>query len=293
MTYPPTPPPADRVNTTPQVNTHPSDHNVISEALTDIINELGPNPKGTYSDVDSRLTDLQNLLVPTGSIMEFGAVTPPAGWVICNGAELSRTDPAYAALFAVIGTSYGSGNGTFKLPDFRDKSSIGIGASLTVGTSGGSADLMEHNHGQNAHNHEQNNHTHPIDAHNHIMTHGHAADDSHEGTHTHPTVANSGLPVVYNGGGGSLGLADANVWGGVYGKPLNVGVLNAATTDAGAHNHDIFVTEFTGSVQNNSAGNTAKNAKAAILEAKAVNVKAGTGNNNYHPYLQVNKIIRL
>ena len=285
MTYPPTPPPADRVNTTPQVNTHPSDHNVISQALTDIINELGPNPKGTYSDVDSRLTDLQNLLVPTGSIMEFGAVTPPAGWVICDGASLSRTDPVYAALFAVIGTSYGSGSGTFKLPDFRDKSSIGIGASLTVGTSGGSADLMEHNHVQNAHNHGQNNHTHPIDAHSHIQNHGHTVDVTEAGEHTHALLVrrdysasgstgrpgltnNSGADVYYSGAGGNM-------------------------TGAGSHKHNIKINNFTGSVDSNTDGKTAKDAKAAILEATAVNVKAGTGNNNYHPYLQVNKIIRL
>jgi len=286
MTYPPTPPPADRVNTTPQVNTHPSDHNVISEALTDIINELGPNPKGTYSDVESRLTDLQNLLVPTGSIMEFGAVTPPAGWVICDGAELSRTDPTYAALFAVIGTSYGSGSGTFKLPDFRDKSSIGIGASLTVGTSGGSADLMEHNHVQNAHNHGQNNHTHPIDAHSHVSNHGHTADDSHEGAHIHDSLVrrdysasgSSGRPGITNGSG-------VDIW---YSQ-----VRSDIMAAAGSHNHDIKVNNFTGSTDSNTGGKTAKNAKAAILEAKAVNVKAGTGNNNYHPYLQVNKIIRL
>lgn len=53
---------------------------------------------------------------PIGTIVPFGGTTAPQGWLICNGAALSRTD--YADLFAVIGTSFGSGNGstTFNLP---------------------------------------------------------------------------------------------------------------------------------------------------------------------------------
>ena len=46
MAYPPTVPSGTRINTTPQVNTHPQDHNEIHAALTDIINELGTNPSG-------------------------------------------------------------------------------------------------------------------------------------------------------------------------------------------------------------------------------------------------------
>ncbi|MBN4944844.1 tail fiber protein [Stenotrophomonas maltophilia] len=44
--------------------------------------------------------------------------TPPEGWLRCNGADVSRT--TYAALFAAIGTRFGSANGsTFRLPDLR------------------------------------------------------------------------------------------------------------------------------------------------------------------------------
>ena len=45
-----------------------------------------------------------------------GAVDPPGGWLICDGRTASRT--TYAALFQVIGTTHGAGNGstTFNLP---------------------------------------------------------------------------------------------------------------------------------------------------------------------------------
>lgn len=55
----------------------------------------------------------------TGSIAYFPLSNPPAGWLKADGAEISRTE--YAELFAIIGTEFGSGNGTttFNLPDLR------------------------------------------------------------------------------------------------------------------------------------------------------------------------------
>lgn len=57
--------------------------------------------------------------VPTGCVFCRAAASVPAGYLECNGAAVSRT--TYSALFAVIGTTYGSGNGssTFNLPDLR------------------------------------------------------------------------------------------------------------------------------------------------------------------------------
>lgn len=52
-----------------------------------------------------------------GTIKAWGGSTAPAGWLICDGAAISRT--LYAGLFAVIGETYGAGDGstTFNLPD--------------------------------------------------------------------------------------------------------------------------------------------------------------------------------
>lgn len=54
-----------------------------------------------------------------GMIEMYGASSAPAGWLVCNGSAVSRT--TYAALFAIIGTTFGIGDGTttFNLPDFR------------------------------------------------------------------------------------------------------------------------------------------------------------------------------
>lgn len=57
--------------------------------------------------------------VPPGAVFHFATSAPPSGYLECNGAAVSRS--TYAELFAVIGVTYGVGNGvsTFNLPDLR------------------------------------------------------------------------------------------------------------------------------------------------------------------------------
>lgn len=60
-------------------------------------------------------------IVPAGTLLPFAGTAVPDGYLLCNGAEVSRTD--YANLFAAIGTKWGEGDGstTFTLPDFNDR----------------------------------------------------------------------------------------------------------------------------------------------------------------------------
>ena len=57
--------------------------------------------------------------VPTGSVHMMATTTAPSGYLKCNGSAISRT--TYAALFAIIGTAHGNGDGssTFNVPDLR------------------------------------------------------------------------------------------------------------------------------------------------------------------------------
>lgn len=75
-------------------------------------------------------------LPPVGSVTAFAGNTTPNGWLLCDGSNVSRT--TYAALFAVIGTRYGSGNGstTFGLPNLVDKFIQGSATSGTVKAAG-------------------------------------------------------------------------------------------------------------------------------------------------------------
>jgi microcystin-dependent protein len=103
--------------------------------------------KSTYEDIGPnwRLISTSNGLIyeEVGSVKDFAGSTIPAGYLECNGQAISRT--TYAALFAVIGTTYGVGDGgtTFNLPDTQGRVIIddGSGAGLTartLGQSGGS-----------------------------------------------------------------------------------------------------------------------------------------------------------
>ncbi len=76
--------------------------------------------------VDSDETEETEVANATGTIVAFAGGTAPAGWLLCNGAAISRA--TYADLFAVIGTDYGLGNAntTFNLPDFRGRVMVGV-----------------------------------------------------------------------------------------------------------------------------------------------------------------------
>lgn len=76
---------------------------------------------------------------PVGAIMPYGGDSDPAYWLICDGRAVSRT--AYAELFAVIGTTYGTGDGstTFNLPNLKGKVAIGSDTGYNLGDSGGEA----------------------------------------------------------------------------------------------------------------------------------------------------------
>jgi microcystin-dependent protein len=90
-------------------------------ALSVDTDALGAQAVGTVALADSAITaaKLGVLGLPTGAIAAFGGIVPPAGWAVCDGANPQRDDPQYSALFAVIGTGWGEGNGstTFALPD--------------------------------------------------------------------------------------------------------------------------------------------------------------------------------
>lgn len=59
--------------------------------------------------------------LPAGSVIPYAGSSSPAGWLLCDGQAVSRS--TYAALYAIVGTTYGSGDGstTFNVPDLRGR----------------------------------------------------------------------------------------------------------------------------------------------------------------------------
>ena len=108
---------------------------------------------------------------PTGGLMLWPTSSAPSGWLIADGAAVSRT--TYADLFAVLGTAYGAGDGstTFNLPNLKGRVPVGYDSGQTefdtLGETGGakthtltSAEMPSHTHVQDAHTHTQDPHQH-------------------------------------------------------------------------------------------------------------------------------------
>jgi microcystin-dependent protein len=75
--------------------------------------------------------------IPTATIVPWTDSSVPSGFLECDGAAVSRS--TYAALFAIVGTTYGAGNGstTFNVPDLQDNIAVGKSGTKSLGSTGG------------------------------------------------------------------------------------------------------------------------------------------------------------
>ena len=94
------------------------------------------NYEATKYDFDgANLTGIEG--IPTATIIPWSDTTIPSGFLECNGVAVSRA--TYADLFAIVGTTYGSGNGstTFNTPDLQDNISVGVSNNKALASTGG------------------------------------------------------------------------------------------------------------------------------------------------------------
>lgn len=138
---------------------------------------------------------------PTGTITWHAANTPPTGYLKANGAAVSRD--TYSALFAVIGTTFGAGDGstTFNVPDLRGEFVRGWddARGIDTGRVFGSAQSDDN------------------------KSHTHTGSAATAGTHSH-TVGRSDV-----GGGGTLVFSPSAPNG------------TAAIPTGGAHSHTLTI----------------------------------------------------
>jgi len=194
---------------------------------------------------------------PTGMVVQFAGSVAPTNWALLDGSAVSRTG-AYAALFNLIGTTYGAGDGvnTFNLPNGTGKVLVGknAGTFSALGLTGGEE-------------------THVISV-AEMPAHGHTVSASGsgsgstdvQGSHTHSarTQDNYLLDVT---GAGTVQSGTA----GSFITPKNAG---GVTVDAGgAHSHNVSV--------------------SVSVVGSAANTGGGGAHNNLQPYLVVNHIIKL
>ena len=87
-----------------------------------------------YDYTGANLTGIEG--IPTGCIIPWSDTSIPTGFLECDGQSVSRT--TYAALFAIISTTYGSADGSsFNVPDLGDNVAVGRSGTKTIATTGG------------------------------------------------------------------------------------------------------------------------------------------------------------
>lgn len=144
---------------------------------------------------------------PTGTILDYGGGSAPAGYLLCDGSAVSRA--TYASLFSVLSTTYGAGDGstTFNIPDFRGRVAAGAGTDGAAGTTSVTR-------GAKTGDYRVQTHTHTFSGNTGYMSHNNPHEHGHEGPggHSHG--------VWFGGVGGvvTFSFAPAAVWNGAYGN---------------------------------------------------------------------------
>lgn len=224
--------------------------NGVQEELLAVVEDAGLVPSGLNN---AQMLEALRALAPAGQVAHFARTSPPAGWLKCNGAAVSRT--TYARLFAAIGTTFGAGDGstTFNLPDARGEFLRGLddGRGVDAGRALGSAQA-----GDNA------AHTHAGSS-GSAGGHGHTGSTDWTGSHNHANGAYTHLlraPYA-----GSLTGNDTSGSGSEQAVGAGDG---AAMADAGSHSHSVTVGsagDHSHAVTINSSGSEARPRNLALL----------------------------
>ncbi|RLE16503.1 MAG: hypothetical protein DRJ50_14985 [Actinobacteria bacterium] len=270
MSYPPDIPDLERFDNTPLTENHPTEHNMVNQALTDVVVELGDAPKGEYPDVEARL----NAMIPTGTIWFFGGGAAPSGWTLCDGQARNGEDPEFAPLFTVIGNAYGGTDATdFETPNAKGASFIGMndvgGVGAALGEVGGQIDVKEHTHVQNKHKHAN---TANQDSHSHDAG---TLETAGAGEHGHGIMDGVAAFVRVGAGGASSTY-----------KPPQPGSAVLESNELHTVND-----HFHGMVGETEAADP--KITMANVDGTATNQNTGAGDNNMNPYVTVLAIIKL
>jgi microcystin-dependent protein len=230
---------------------------------------------------------------PVGVIHAFAGATAPTGWLLCDGAAVSRT--TYATLFGLCGTTYGSGDGstTFNIPNLTDRIPTGYGTKFPRGEAAGSetftlttSNMPSHTHGSGGtHDHTGQSHDHvgtAMGTHDHTGTsHSHTIGHDHTvSPHTHSYT-----------GGGSQGATGGS------------GIVVADNTAGTTGSTTVNVVTYSGSSSSATTGVTAASAGTPNVGSATAGVNAtdpgptaaagsGTSVNNMPPYLATSWIVR-
>ena len=166
------------------------------------------NYEATKYDFDgANLTGIEG--IPTATIVPWSSASVPSGFLECDGTAVSRS--TYSALFAIVGTTYGVGDGstTFNVPDLADNVPVGKSNNKALASTGGANTVTAAgNVGGSTANATLStaqlaSHSHTMDAYVNVNNFGAGASYPKKQNVSNPDSANPGTSPVNNAGSGS------------------------------------------------------------------------------------------
>lgn len=189
----------------------------------------------SLTDIETALRTASPLAMPIGGIIAWPTNAAPTGFLMCDGTAVSRA--TYSDLFALVGTTFGVGDGatTFNLPDLRQRIVIGKAAAGTVSTLGATTGSWDHTHGPG---------TLSVASHTHgpgtltVASHTHDSGTLQVASHTHG--AGTLTVASHTHGAGTLAAASHDHTAGTLGADSGGGHTHTGTTSSdGTHNHGV------------------------------------------------------
>lgn len=208
---------------------------------------------------------------PIGSGMEWYTTTPPTGWLLQNGAAISRT--THAALFAIIGTIFGAGDGstTFNLPNRSGYVPIGVDSTdsnfdavgkkwgekshtLSAAEEAAHSHSIDHDHPNTTSTGQSQDHSHAVN----IQSGGESANHTHKvanGAYRVTGTETSSYYYFTNGGSGGAGAQTSGIESVAHSHNVSGNTAGMSVS----HSHDVNIPNYTGSSGNNSGAGSAHN----------------------------------
>lgn len=214
-----------------------------------------------FENLQAAICDMYSLF-PPGLVALYSGTAAPSGWAICDGSYVSTT--TYPQLYSVVGEIYGPLSGsTFKLPDFRGRTAIGVNPSglpnlsqRLLGSTGGVETVALDATQNAAHSHvvtdPGHTHTTSVPAHSHTVNdpgHVHALNDA---GHNH-NVYYGIDPTTTSTGTLSAGSIPQNKTPTV--GQINYGASNA-TSNTAVYQHQHSIGPFNDNNSGGAASNT-------------------------------------
>lgn len=196
-----------------------------------------------------------------GNIIAYTGLSVPNGYLVCDGSAVGREE--YPELFAVIGTTYGAGDGltTFNIPNLLGKAGLGSSQNHVVGSSGGEETHLLDSEETPLHLHSIPQHTHNLGLEVSVAGLSHTVTQpvfTYVGLKTTTSVVTTASNPKYNG--------------------RTTGTMSQ-TTNLEIADHPATPCTVTGGILDCPAFNTE-------------NTGSGLGHNNMMPYLAVTYIIK-